>query len=101
MAVEKIHVVQVIKQGPPGPSGLLLNSTGWSAGTKYLPNNSVVYNGSTYACRTEHVATAEDEPGVGAAWQDFWQEWPLTAEMNSRMYFTLSAMMYELAHHTH
>lgn len=44
----------------------------WLVTTGYVVDDAVTNGGETYVCIVNHTATAADEPGVGANWEDFW-----------------------------
>ncbi len=64
--------------GATGPQGTAGGSTtfrgNWATATVYASADQVTNNGSSYSCTTAHTSgTNDDEPGVGAVWQTYWQ----------------------------
>jgi hypothetical protein len=45
---------------------------GWIVTTDYQVDDAVTNGGETYVCIQTHTASATDEPGVGANWEDYW-----------------------------
>lgn len=45
---------------------------GWALGTDYTAGQSVNHNNESFISLTDHEATADNEPGQGANWQDHW-----------------------------
>lgn len=55
----------------------------WQNGYGYTVNHAVYgvsfpYNATLFACTQDHVASASDEPGIGANWEDYWDETPFS-----------------------
>ncbi len=46
----------------------------WQMGNEIFRNQGQVHRGSSYRARSTHAATADNEPGVGPGWADFWEE---------------------------
>jgi len=44
----------------------------WVVTTDYQVDDAVTNGGETYVCIADHTASATDEPGVGANWEDYW-----------------------------
>ena len=44
----------------------------WTTATAYIENELVQNNGNSYICISNHIAAAENEPGVGAQQATFW-----------------------------
>ena len=44
----------------------------WVISTDYQVDDAVTNGGETYVCIQNHTASATDEPGVGANWEDYW-----------------------------
>jgi hypothetical protein len=65
----------LIVQGAKGDPGGVTAWTGeWQPATGYSEGESVSNNGSSYVAVQDHTSdTDDDEPGVGANWEDYWQ----------------------------
>jgi hypothetical protein len=45
----------------------------WSVGTSYTVGNTTGYGtNKIYSCKLNHVATTNDQPGIGANWTTYW-----------------------------
>lgn len=44
----------------------------WVVTTVYALDDAVTDTGETYVCIQGHTATANDRPGVGVNWEDYW-----------------------------
>ena len=52
------------------------NPDAWSNGAVYAPNTPVIHNAVNYVCVVGHTAVAggaDNEPGVGANWANYWR----------------------------
>ena len=60
-------------QGAQGPQGVGIVWEGpWLITTSYDALDMVSNGYSTYICVAAHVASADEEPGVGVDWDDYW-----------------------------
>lgn len=53
--------------------GVAWNNEDWASGEIYLIDTGLEHLGSTYRAISEHTASAANEPGVGANWQQVWR----------------------------
>ncbi len=58
--IERVSIVGYALQGA------------WVITTAYVIDDAVTNGGETYVCIADHTAAADDEPGVGVNWPDFW-----------------------------
>ncbi|MCK9571071.1 complement C1q domain-containing protein [Candidatus Pacearchaeota archaeon] len=47
----------------------------WALTTIFAVGNLASNDGSTWYCYAPHTAATANEPGVGADWEDYWQQW--------------------------
>lgn len=59
--------------GPQGDPGVTWDNAGWLTSTLYSVNTGLLHSGTSYRCIVQHTSGATTEPGVGAAWQTFWE----------------------------
>jgi hypothetical protein len=52
-------------------TGKSSNALGWTRGDG---NDFVTHNGLVYCCIESHLASADNEPGIGAHWQLYWDQ---------------------------
>lgn len=45
----------------------------WAVSTAYETHQVIEHGGATYDARLDHTSSAADEPGVGAAWETYWE----------------------------
>lgn len=65
--LERPHSIK----GEPGDPGPVWRGQ-WSSGTSYSAKDIVHNGGSVYICTQAHTASSDNEPGVGANWDLFW-----------------------------
>lgn len=59
--------------GPAGSSGVGVAWQGaWGLATVYEANEGVSNDGTSYICTAPHTSSADDEPGVGINWTEYW-----------------------------
>lgn len=67
--------LKVSIQGESDPGAGAYTSQGaWLTATAYAVNDTVTNGGQTWMCHAAHTSSPGDEPGVGAGWEDFWNE---------------------------
>lgn len=76
VTVEAVTPAEIVvtSQGTQGPAWIIGDLQEWEEGKEFIKANAVYHNGSAYRCIAAHTAEPENEPGAGADWQDFWQQ---------------------------
>lgn len=69
------EVAGIVIEGNQGPPGGVTQWMGaWQDATAYQEGQAVSHNGTSYVAIQDHTSNAaNDEPGVGTNWEDFWQ----------------------------
>ncbi len=66
----------------------LWNPGGASPGIQYQPGDEVAYGSSYYYCTKANAAAAANQPGTGAAWQQYWTPLNITLAWTSGTSYT-------------
>jgi len=74
VAFTPASTASIIVQGAQGPPGGVTSFQGaWQDATGYQAGDVVTHNGVLYIALQDHTSNAaNDEPGVGTNWEDFW-----------------------------
>lgn len=71
------------------PDGVLINWRGqWTTGTSYAVDDAADFqpSGDIYRCLQSHTSAADNEPGSGAFWTDYWSEFSKRQTMPRTIY---------------
>lgn len=54
---------------------IILHRGAWAYGSTYSSWNVVTNGGMSYYCKLGHIAYSSTEPGSGASWTTYWEQW--------------------------
>jgi|GEM_PF-4232472 len=74
--------------GAQGPIGMDWQGA-WAISTSYAAKDGVQNGGSSYICLQAHTSAADNEPGVGASWETYWD---LVAQSGSGRKYQFGAL---------
>lgn len=60
----------------------------WALTNPYVVDDMVAHVAVDYVCIAGHTATATDEPGAGANWEDFWEVLDSTTDPFEMQYYS-------------
>lgn len=58
--------------GSFGTSGVIGSTPAWAIGRSYKAGDVLYHNGVLYQAQIDHIAAADNEPGVGINWGTYW-----------------------------
>lgn len=67
------RAIVVTTKGVTGPSGILWDNGDWVVGGTYVQSVGILHGGTSYRVILSHVASADNEPGVGDNWETYWK----------------------------
>jgi hypothetical protein len=69
---EVVNYTTGVMQGLTG-AGLLWDNNPWEVGGTYVESSALMHYGSSYRAKQAHIATGDNEPGIGINWEDYWR----------------------------